>query len=279
MLSRMRVAADVVSACAGALWAAERSRRPIAPLTDAHPDLTVEDAYAIQSINVARHIERGDKVVGRKIGLTSQAMQDMLGVSEPDFGTILDHMVVPDGGSIDVAQLINPRIEAEIAFIVGSELTGPGVTVDRARHAIEAAMVALEIIDSRIVGWRIQFADTVADNASSGRVVAGTPIAHLDEIDFSSVAGVLNRDGVPIERGSGADVLGNPFACVAWLANELAAFETSLRPGDIVLSGAIHRAVDVTAGHVFEAAFERLGTVTVEFIGEDTKPPHEEGRR
>jgi 2-oxopent-4-enoate hydratase len=250
---------------AEALAVAERDRRPIPPLTDAHPSLTVEDAYAIQTLNIERRMADGRLVRGRKVGLTSAPMQRLLGVDEPDFGVLLDDMFVEDGDEIPMEQLLQPRAEAEVAFVMGDDLTGPGVTTSNALAAIEGALPALEIVDSRVADWKIKLADTIADNASSGRVVIGGRLTPVTELDLRLVGVVVSRNGQMIDTGAGAAALGNPARCVAWLANKLATFGSGLRAGDVVIPGAVHRMVPVEPGDVFRAEFAHLGAVTVRF--------------
>ena len=252
-------------AMAEALASAERDRTPIPPLTDAHPDLTVEDAYAIQSLNIERRVAEGRLVRGRKVGLTSAPMQRLLGVDEPDFGVLLDDMFVEDGDEIPMEQLLQPRAEAEVAFVMGKDLSGPGVTTSNALAAIEGALPALEIVDSRVADWKIKLADTIADNASSGRVVIGGRLTPVTELDLRLVGVVVSRNGRLIDTGAGAAALGNPARCVAWLANKLATFGAGLQAGDVVIPGAVHRMVPVEPGDVFRAEFAHLGAVTVRF--------------
>jgi 2-keto-4-pentenoate hydratase len=252
-------------ALAKALRTAERDRVPIMPLTGEHPDLTVEDAYAIQTINIERRVSAGRLVRGRKVGLTSAPMQQLLGVDEPDFGVLLDDMFTEDGDEIALDSLLQPRIEAEIAFIMGEDLTGPGVTTSNALAAIEGALPSVEIVDSRVADWKIKLADTIADNASSGRVVIGGNLTPVTEVDLRLIGVAVFRNGRLVDTGAGAAALGNPARCVAWLANKLAGFGTELRAGDVVLPGAVHRMIPVGPGDVFRAEFAHLGGVTARF--------------
>jgi 2-keto-4-pentenoate hydratase len=231
------------------LWTAEAERHPIRALTDERPDLTVNDAYAIQHSNVQRRVEAGGVVRGRKVGLTSRAMQDLLGVAEPTFGVLFDDMFV----------------EAEIAFTMAHDLSGPGVTTTQALSAIDSVMPALEIGDSRIADWRLKLPDTVADNGSSGRVVVGRTAASVTELDLRLLGVLFYRNGVPIDSGAGAAALGHPASCVAWLANKLSSLGAGLRHGDVVLSGALHRMVAVRPGDVVRAEFAHLGSVSARF--------------
>ena len=237
----------------------------VQPLTDQHPDLAIEDAYAIQSVNVDRRIQNGERICGRKIGLTSQPMQALLGVDEPDYGVLLDGMFVEDGDVIDLQKLVQPRVEAEMAFIMERDLEGPGANTASALRAIAGALPAVEIVDSRVADWKIKLVDTVADNASSGLIVMGGRLHRVDELDLRLVGVAVSRRGELIDTGAGAAALGNPARCVAWLANKLASFGAKLHAGDVVLPGAVHKMVPVAPGDVFRAEFAHLGAVTVRF--------------
>jgi 2-oxopent-4-enoate hydratase len=247
------------------LWESEHSRKPIEPLTRRYPDLAVADGYAIQSLNVSRHRSAGARIVGRKVGLTSLPMQQLLGVHEPDFGVLLDHMVVEDGDEVPFDRLLQARVEAEIALVMERDLEGPGVTAARALTAIAGALPALEIVDSRVANWEIKLVDTVADNASCGMFVVGGNIRPLTDIDPRLIGVVISRNGTLADTGAGAAALGNPVRCVAWLANKLAAFGEGLRAGDIVLPGAVHKMIPVAPGDAFRAEFAHLGSVTARF--------------
>lgn len=247
------------------LFRAGQTRVPVEPLTDRHPDLVIEDAYAIQTRVIDRRIAGGARVVGRKVGLTSRPMQQLLGVQEPDYGVLLDDMVIEDGDEIPLGSLVQPRVEAELAFVMERDLSGPGVTTANALAAIAGALPAIEVVDSRIVDWRIRLVDTVADNASSGLLVMGGRLRKVAELDLRLVGVVVSRHGEVIDTGAGAAALGNPARCVAWLANKLATFGAGLRAGDVVLPGAVHRMVPVAPADVFRAEFAHLGAVTVRF--------------
>jgi 2-keto-4-pentenoate hydratase len=265
-------AEKVLKELADELWQAEQTGVPVEPLTKRHADLEIEDAYAIQSLNIDRHVAQGARVCGRKVGLTSRAMQELLGVDEPDYGVLLDHMVVEDGDEIAMGRLLQPRIEAELAFIMEQDLAGPGVTAARALTAIAGALPAVEIVDSRVANWQIKLVDTVADNASSGLIVVGGNLRQVTDIDLRLVGVAVTRHGELVETGAGAAVLGNPVRCVAWLANKLASFGASLHAGDIVLPGAVHRMIAVAPGDVFRAEFAHLGSVTARFAGRTDTP-------
>jgi 2-oxopent-4-enoate hydratase len=244
---------------------AELTGAPIAPLTDTDPALTIEDAYAIQHIGIERRLAGGRVVRGRKVGLTSQPMQQMLGVDEPDYGVLLDDMLVEEDDALDTAELVQPRVEAEIAFLLSHDLEGPGLGAHDAAAAVAGALPAIEVIDSRIADWRISLIDTVADNASSGRVVLGARVTPLAGLDLRLAGMVVTRNGEVADTGAGAAVLGNPLTAVAWLANKLAQFGERLQAGDVVLAGALHRAFPVEPGDVVRAEFAHLGAVTARF--------------
>lgn len=258
----MSVTTDI-TALADRLSEAQRSGVACAPLTETDPALTIADAYAVQRENTRRRIERGAIVRGRKVGLTSRAMQELLGVDEPDFGVLFADMLLEDGATITTGDLLQPRVEAEIGFMLRAPLRGPGVSSAMAAEAIGAAVATLEIIDSRIADWRIRLADTIADNASSGAVVLGTRLVPLDRLDLRLAGVVVTRNGELAETGAGAAVLGNPVGCVAWLANKLAEFGEGLEAGELIIPGAMHRAVDLRPGDVVRADFSGLGAVTV----------------
>jgi 2-keto-4-pentenoate hydratase len=248
---------------------AERLRRsesecsPIEPLTRTHPAIDLEDAYEIQLVNVQARLKAGAVVRGHKVGLTSGAMQEMLGVGEPDYGHLLDAMFVE--GEMNLQLLIAPRIEPEIAFVLATDLEGPGCTPEEVREATDYVVPALEIIDSRIQDWHIGLADTVADNASSAAVALGTRRTRLDCLDLPTLNVRLIQNGVSVEAGRGDAVLGDPAVAVAWLVNRLASHGVALRGGHIVLSGSCTRAIPIESGDHISAEVDVLGDVSVAF--------------
>jgi len=250
---------------ADALWQAELTRVPISPITDLQPKLAVGDAYDIQAYNIKRRTDAGGVIRGRKIGLTSRATQQFFGVTEPSCGVLFADMFLDDGDEVAVDALLQPRVTSEFAFVMAEGLAGPGVTSVNALAAIGGVLPAVEIVDSRVVDWRIQLVDTVADNASTARVVLGTRIFPVAPLDLCHLGVLFYRNGSPIESGAGAAVLGNPARCIAWLANTLGSLGGGLHRGDVVLSGALHRLVPVRRGDVFRAHFAHLGTVSVQF--------------
>lgn len=257
--------ADVIDRFAGELYQATAERRPIEPLTDRAPDLRLEDAYAIQTRVIERRVAAGARAIGRKIGLTSLPMQRLLGVNEPDFGVLLDDMFVEDGDEIPLSSLLQPRVEAELAFVMDRDLAGPGVTTAKALTAVAGVLPAIEVVDSRVADWRIKLVDTVADNASSGLLVVGGRMRRVEDLDLRLIGVVVSRNGELIDTGAGAAALGNPARCVAWLANKLGSLGSGLRAGDVVLPGAVHKMVPVEPGDVFRAEFSGLGAVTARF--------------
>ncbi|MFE1880223.1 2-keto-4-pentenoate hydratase [Streptomyces diastatochromogenes] len=245
---------------------AEYHAAPIAPLSALLPGLDPADAYAVQRDNIARRQADGATVIGHKVGLTSAVMQRLLGVTEPDFGHLLDDMVRRDGTAVFAGRYCRPRVEPEICFLLSRPLRGPGVTCADVLAATDAVAPALEIVDSRILDWNITLVDTVADNASSGGLVCGpwTPLGKAPNL--ASVTVDLLLDGERLATGSGREVLGHPAAAVAWLANTLAGFGTALEPGQLILPGAMTTAPFVSAGHTVEARFSGLGPVSVTFV-------------
>lgn len=247
------------------LAAAGRDRAPIAPLTERWPAIDVTDAYEIQRLNIADRERAGRRVVGHKVGLSSKAMQEMMGVDEPDFGHLLDDMEVPDGGTVTAGDYCAPRIEVEVAFHLGADLPMAGCTLDDVVAATETVSAAIELIDSRIADWKIRLPDTIADNASSAGFVLGATRRPITEVDVCAIDAELRRNGETVAQGSSSAVLGNPLIAVAWLANTVGRFGVPLRAGQVVLPGSCTRAFDAAAGDVFAAGFSGLGEVTVSF--------------
>ena len=252
-----------VATKARALYEARRTRVPIPPFTDAEPDLDMDDGYAIQKELVKLLLADGDRIVGHKVGLTAAPMQRALGIDSPDYGPVLASTLYRNGDAIPLDAFVSPKVEAEIVFVLGERLEGPGVTVTQARAAIAGAVAGMEIIDSRIADWRIRLADTVADLASNGAMALSSRIVPLEDLDTRLIGMTLTRDGELVDTGAGAAALGNPVAVVAWLANTLGEHGVALEPGHLILTGALHAAVPLTPGDVFRAEFDRLGPVTV----------------
>jgi 2-keto-4-pentenoate hydratase len=235
----------------------------IAALTESEPRLSLDDAYAVQRLLVAGWVADGRSIVGRKVGLTSKAMQDMLGVDEPDFGVLLDDMVLASPARIDAATLIAPRVEPEIAFILRDALRGAEVSADHVLAATRAVAPAIEVIDSRIADWRIRLADTVADNASSALAIIGEWVP-LGDVDLAA-AFVDLQVGDDVVRGESSAVMGHPAEAVAWLVRTLARFGEGLEAGDLVIPGSMTRALPVASGSLVQAQFSFGAPITIEF--------------
>lgn len=251
------------------LRAAARAGTPIPPLTAGHPDLTIAEAYAIQRVGRRARLAEGATIVGHKIGLTSLAMQEMLGVDQPDFGYLTADMISPSGAALPAAAFIAPRAELEIAFRLREPLEGGALTAAEVLAATDAVAPAIEVIDSRIADWQLTIADTVADNASSGHVVLGA-WRDLDGLDLRALSGTLAVEGGAAEpttvSGRGDAVLGDPAEAVAWLARALHEYGSErIDAGEIVLSGAMARALPVGPGSVARGQIDQLGHVTSTF--------------
>jgi 2-keto-4-pentenoate hydratase len=241
------------------------SGKPIAPLTATYDDLTLDDAYAIQLLQIRELLDAGRVVKGHKVGLTSAAMQRLLGVDEPDYGHLLDDFFHLEHAPIPFDRFLQPRIEPEVAFVLAKPLRGPGVTVHEAIAAVDFVLPALEIVDSRIEAWHIGLLDTIADNASSGAVVLGSSPTDLRDVDLRLAGAVMTRNGAVVGTGAGGAVLGSPITSLVWLANTVGAHGVTLEAGQVVLPGAVCAMVPVAAGDVVTANFTGLGSVTARF--------------
>ncbi|MDZ4270785.1 MAG: 2-keto-4-pentenoate hydratase [Mycobacterium sp.] len=254
---RVRLAADLAQA--------ERSRVPISPLTDAHPEIDVVDAYEIQLINIRQKIAEGARVIGHKVGLSSEAMQKMMNVDEPDYGHLLDDMQVFEDTPVRSDRFLYPRVEVEVGFVLADDLPGAGCTEDDVLAATAAFAPSIELIDTRITNWQIKLCDTIADNASSAGWVLGEARVSPKDIDIRAIDAVLTNNGEVVAEGRSDAVLGNPVTAVAWLARKVEAFGVRLKAGDIVLPGSCTRAIDAPPGSRFVADFNGLGSVRLDF--------------
>lgn len=255
----------VIAKAVRKLEAAQAYRRPCAPVRDLLPAGDVDAAYAVQAALIAHRTAGGARAVGRKIGLTSPKVQAQLGVSQSDFGVLLDDMVCAQDRLVDITRLIQPKIEAELAFILATDLDQDPVSEDDVAAAIAHVVAALEIVDSRIAGWDISILDTVADNASCGLFVLGDQQVPPASIDVTAVQMTLRRDGGIVSAGTGADCLGSPLAAVAWLARTVRRYGFPLRAGEVVLSGALGPMVNVEPGSRYTADISGVGTVSAGF--------------
>ncbi|GAA6142730.1 2-oxopent-4-enoate hydratase [Hydrogenophaga sp. 5NK40-0174] len=254
-----------LDALGDALYQALRNNQPLDPLTDQHPDLSIEQAYQIQARLMMRRQQDGERIIGKKIGVTSRAVMNMLGVHQPDFGYLTDAMVVNQGESIDASRMIQPKAEGEIAFLLKRDLAGPGVGVADVLAATECVMPCFEIVDSRIRDWRIKIADTVADNASCGLFVLGGQAVSPMDIDLQTCGMVLEKNGEVLYTGAGAAALGSPLNAVAWLANTLGSLGGGLKAGEVVLSGALAAMAPAAKGDSFRVSIGGLGDCSVRF--------------
>ena len=250
---------------AQALRDAMASGAYIAPLRDSFPGMDGDDAYRVQRLNTDHRLSEGRRIVGRKIGLTSVAVQRQLGVDQPDFGVLFDDMGHGDSEPVPMARLQQPKAEAEIAFVMGRDLVAEYPGHADVMAAIDHVLPAIEIVGSRIANWNIRFVDTVADNASAGAYVLGGTPRRLDGLDLRLAGMAMFRRGEPVSTGAGAACLGHPLNAVVWLARTLARLGAPLRAGELVLSGALGPMVPVAAGDVLEANVQGLGSVRAVF--------------
>jgi len=257
MLSR-----DDVKNIADELYDSDKTKIPIESITGRYPEINIEDAYKIQMKNVERRLKEGEKIIGKKIGLTSFAMQKFLGVYEPDYGHIFDRMVLTKN-EIAMSELIQPKIEGEIAFIMKKSIIGPGVKPFDVIRSTEFILPSIEIIDSRVKDWKIKIQDTIADNASSAFIIAGDRNFSINEIDMFTLGMVIFKNGELINTGAAAAVLGNPINSVTWLINKLSEFGVGVKEGEIIMSGSFTAAVEVKKDDYLEIFFDKLGRVSL----------------
>lgn len=254
-----------ITAAASKLYDAHRNRVPCPPVSTSPGLDAVSDAYAVQMLNTERWIDEGRRVVGCKIGLTSPAVQQQLGVDQPDYGLLFSDMSIDDGGQIAPGLLIQPRVEAEVAFVLGRDLPEHDTTIAEVLGAIEFVVAAIEIVDSRVKDWAITIVDTIADNASSGLFALGSRPVRIDAFDPVSCEMTMTRAGETVSTGQGRACLGSPVSATAWLARTMAGVGRPLRQGDVVLSGALGPMVPARPGDRFEAVISGLGSVSVSF--------------
>ena len=259
------LSSEVRAELAGELAEAERSKVALRPLTDRFAEIDVVDAYEIQLVNIRARVAAGARVIGHKVGLSSEAMQQMMGVDEPDYGHLLDDMEVFEDRPVPAGTFLYPRVEVEVGFILADDLPGEGCTEDDVLAATAAFAPSIELIDTRITDWKIKLCDTIADNASSAGWVLGEARVSPKDIDIRNIDAVLTNNGEVVAEGRSDAVLGNPVTAVAWLARKVESFGVRLKAGDIVLPGSCTRAIDAPPGSNFVADFAGLGSVRLSF--------------
>lgn len=257
---------DKIQHYGDALYDALVSRTPIDPLTDQESDITIEDAYNIQLRMIQRRVDAGETIIGKKIGVTSAVVQKMLSVDQPDFGQMTSGMVYNEGEAIPADTMIAPRAEAEVAFMLKSDLMGPGITAADVLRATDCVMPCFEIVDSRIKDWKIKIQDTVADNASCGVLTLGGVRISPRKIDLTLAGMVLEKNGELISTSTGAAVQGSPANAIAWLANTLGRLGIGMKAGDVILSGSQSPLVPVVAGDSLVCQVGGLGSTSVKFV-------------
>ena len=248
------------------LLEAEEARRQIDQIVHSYPDISPDEAYAVQMALVPRRLSNGRALIGKKVALTNPAVQQVLGVHEPVFGHLMSDMFVREGEPISCSTLTQPKIEPEIAFVMKRDLAGPGVTPAQVLAATAGVMPAFEIPAARIRDWKFALQDISADNAFAARVVLGGTLTPIKGLDLRLLGVVLERNGQLVSTGAGAAVMGNPVDVVAWLANRLAQYGSGIKAGDVVLPGALVIAPDVHPGEYYKATFDRLGSVSAYFV-------------
>lgn len=258
--------ADTLQAAARALRAARADHRPIAPVSGSFGLTGLDAAYAVAELNIQAALVEGRRVLGKKVGLTSRAVQQQLGVNQPDFGMLLDDMEFLDGDEVPTSRLAQPKIEAEVAFVVGCELAGTAPSWGEFLASLAYALPALEIVDSAIADWKITLVDTVADNASSGLYVLGHQPVAIGQLAGVELGMQLAVNGVVVSVGSGAACLGHPLRSAYWLARTMAARGQPLRSGEVILSGALGPMVPVAAGDLVQTRIGGLGACSVRFV-------------
>jgi 2-oxopent-4-enoate/cis-2-oxohex-4-enoate hydratase len=258
---------DLIAQCGDELYEALVNRQQIKPLTERYNDITIDDAYHISMHLVNRRLDAGEKIIGKKIGATSKAVQQMLNMNQPDFGYLTDKMVYSNGAEMPISeQLIQPRAEGEIAFILKKDLTGPGVTNIDVLLATECVVPCFEVVDSRIQDWRVKVQDTVADNASCGLLVLGDNPVSPKGLDLYSCGMVVEKNGQIVSTGAGAAALGSPLTSVAWLANAMGQYGITLKAGEIILSGSLVPLEPVEAGDTMRVDIGGIGSASVRFV-------------
>lgn len=258
---------DLIQQYGDQLYEAMINKKPIRPLTETHPDMSLETAYQISLHMLERRLAAGEKVIGKKIGLTSLAVQTMLGVDQPDFGYLTDAMAFSQGQDMPISErLMQPRAEGEIAFILKKDLLGPGITNADVLAATDCVIPCFEVVDSRVENWQIKIQDTIADNASCGLFVLGDKAVSPRKVDLMTCGMVVEKNGQLLSTGAGAAALGSPLNCVTWLANKLGEFGMPLKAGEVILSGSLVPLEPVKAGDFMSVSIGGIGNASVRFV-------------
>ncbi len=256
-----------IKQCGDELFDAMMTQQTLVPFTQRFAKISIEDAYNISQRMIERRLIAGEKIVGKKIGATSQAVQQMLNIDQPDFGFLTDSMAYNDAQNIPISELlIQPKAEGEIAFILKKDIMGPGVTNADVLAATDYIAPCFEVVDSRIENWNIKIEDTVADNASCGLYVLGDDTVSPEHFDFVNCEMTVEKNGVVISTGKGSAALGNPVNCVTWLANTLGDFDIGLKVGDVILSGSLVPLEPIQAGDNMRVSISGIGTASVNFV-------------
>lgn len=256
---------NIVQTLADRIYNADQARTPIPPIHGELPAKDLEKAYAVQEANTKRWIKEGRRLVGRKIGFTNLVVQKQLGVNEPDYGMLFHDMEIPDGWEIPRSRLIQPKVEAEVAFVMGRDLTDERVTIVNIMRSVEFVVPAIEIVDSRIEDWKIDIVNTISDNASAALYVVGGTPKRLDQVDLRQCGMVMQTNNEQVSYGAGTMCMGDPLTAVAWLARTMAQVGRPLQAGDTVLSGSLGLMSTVKWGSVYEARISGLGSVRAAF--------------
>lgn len=262
----MTDSSKAIQQAAEALAQARASRHPIPPVSASHGISGLDAAYAVAEINTRVRLESGRRIVGLKVGLTSRAVQQQLGVDQPDFGILFDDMEFLNGQEVPMARLLQPKVEAEVAFVVGRDIVGAAPTYSEFLGCLSHALPAIEIVDSAIADWKISLVDTVADNASSGLYVLGDQPVQLGALSLGEIGMQMTKNGQPVSIGSGAACLGHPLRAAYWLARTMAGRGQGLRQGQVILSGALGPMVPVAAGDLVQANLGALGEVSCRMV-------------
>ncbi len=262
----MTLPTPAIQRAAEALAQARASRRAIPPVSQTYGITGLDAAYAVAEINIQARLAGGRRIVGLKVGLTSKAVQQQLGVDQPDFGILLDDMEYLNGDAVPMVRLVQPKVEAEVAFVVGRDVAGPEPTYSEFLGCLAYALPAIEIVDSAIVEWKISLVDTVADNASSGLYVLGDQPIEVGQLSLGAIGMEMKKNGQTVSIGSGAACLGHPLRAAYWLARTMAARGQGLKQGQVILSGALGAMQAVAAGELVTASIGALGEVSCKIV-------------